>query len=57
MITLPKVVDGGKKDLVLVTDLLDGEEYPAAICWPCMPSGGESKICFSRSRRFLAWRA
>jgi hypothetical protein len=29
VITLPKVVDGGKKDLVLVTDLLDGEEYPA----------------------------
>jgi hypothetical protein len=30
MITLPKVTDGGKKDLVLVTDLLDGEDYPAA---------------------------
>lgn len=30
MITLPKVTDGGKKDLVLVTDLLDGEAYPAA---------------------------
>ena len=30
MITLPKVTDGGKKDLVLVTDLLDGKEYPAA---------------------------
>jgi len=30
LITLPKVTDGGKKDLVLVTDLVDGEEYPAA---------------------------
>jgi hypothetical protein len=30
LITLPKVTDGGKKDLVLVTDLLDGDEYPAA---------------------------
>lgn len=30
VITLPKVTDGGKKDLVLVTDLLDGEAYPAA---------------------------
>jgi hypothetical protein len=30
LITLPKVIDGGKKDLVLVTDLLDGEAYPAA---------------------------
>jgi hypothetical protein len=30
MITLPKVTDGGKKDLVLVTDLLDGKAYPAA---------------------------
>lgn len=30
VITLHKVVDGGKKDLVLVTDLLGGEEYPAS---------------------------
>jgi len=30
VITLPKVTDGGKKDLVLVTDLLDGDAYPAA---------------------------
>lgn len=30
VITLPKVTDDGKKDLVLVTDLLDGEAYPAA---------------------------
>ncbi len=30
VITLPGVTDGGKKDLVLVTDLLDGETYPAA---------------------------
>jgi len=30
LITLPKVTDGGKKDLVLVTDLLEGDEYPAA---------------------------
>lgn len=30
MITLPGVTDGGKKDLILVTDLLDAEAYPAA---------------------------
>lgn len=30
LLTLPKVTDGGKKDLILVTDLLDGNEYPAA---------------------------
>lgn len=30
LLTLPKVTDGGKKDLILVTDLLDANEYPAA---------------------------
>lgn len=30
MITLPGVTDGGKKDLILVTDLLDAAVYPAA---------------------------
>lgn len=30
LITLPKVTDGGKKDLVLVTSLLDSKAYPAA---------------------------
>lgn len=30
LITLPGVTDGGKKDLILVTDLLDADVYPAA---------------------------